>query len=642
MLIKPLFVLATTLCAPSLGQEHPEPDRVLLCPDATARIHGRIAFVAPGLLEAGDAPGAGELLRRSLLAGGAEGWPASEIEAWLADHSAELRLRSDAGELRFEFACEPADLEGLIAIVGALRGTPAYPAEVLASAKRELTESIERRAADTGVPDQALLARVLTGEAVPSPDAEALRGFGREELLAFHREALDLERAWVALAGGLQEAAARAAIEEHLGRLARPHGSPGLRMIASRPGLRGVVIDVPGAARSELRFSLEVHAGHPRYAELLMLAETFVQDPERNPDSVWALVVPSRLLPGYEPPLYLFRTAGTDADSIEPALDGALSLLDGMQGVDESGFERLLARRIAVEKERAAAPQIRLSRAIEVARRFPASQDPWGRVIDTLAELELEDLDRAIESLPAAPLTLIAVGPARLLAPALESHMPVEVIETAAPEPSTPEASALAQRLLDAVGGREPWRTLRFVRTRSTAGVGEAQTEVRLERSMDLERQLLRVVQTIGEESVTYVVAPASAWRLDGANVVDLPEPFAANLRRRQARTLVNVLHELARGTTRALRVGENGRLEIVGSDGLWCWILPDDEGRPLRLGYQLEGERLESVYLYSDWAEVQGISYPRYTHQLDRGTEIETTSFEVEPEFAAGLFERL
>ena len=43
----------------------------------------------------------------------------------------------------------------------------------------------------------------------------------------------------------------------------------------------------------------------------------------------------------------------------------------------------------------------------------------------------------------------------------------------------------------------------------------------------------------------------------------------------------------------------------------------------------------------HPDWAEEQGLSYPRYTHQLDRGTEIETTSFEVEPEFPTGLFER-
>jgi hypothetical protein len=645
MLIKPLFVLALSLCAPGLGQEDPEPDRILIFPEAGARVHGQIAFVAQpeSTLGAGGAggAGAGELLRRSLMAGGAEGWSAGEIEAWLGDRSAELRLRSDAGELRFELECEPADLDALIAIISALCSTPAYPDEVLAAAKGELIESIERRAADTGVPDEALLTRALTGATVPSPSAAALRGLGRADLLAFHLQALDRERAWVALSGGFEGATARAAIEEHLGRLPRPRGIPGMRMIGSRPGLRGVVIDVPGAARCELRFSLEVHAGHPRYVELLMLAEAFVQDPERNPDDVWALVPPSRLLPGYEAPLYLFRSVGTDADSIEQALDGALSLLDGPENVDESGFERLLGRRIALEEQRAAAPQIRLSRAIETARRFPASQDPWGRVIGTLAELGLEDLDRAAESLPAAPLTLIAVGPASTLAPALEPHMPVEVLGTVAPEPSTPEGRALAERLLDAVGGRERWRALRFVRTRSKAEVGEIRTEVGIEKSMDLEHGLLRVTQTIGDQSLMYVVTPESAWRLDGASVTDLAGPQAASLRERQERALVSVLRELARGTTGALRLGENGRLELVGPRGLWCWILPDDEGRPLRLGYQLEGEPRESVYLYSDWAEEQGLSYPRYVHQLDRGTEIETTSFEIEPGFAEGLFER-
>jgi hypothetical protein len=158
---------------------------------------------------------------------------------------------------------------------------------------------------------------------------------------------------------------------------------------------------------------------------------------------------------------------------------------------------------------------------------------------------------------------------------------------------------------------------------------------------MDLEHGLLRVTQTIGDQSLMYVVTPEGAWRLDGASVTDLAGPQAASLRERQERALVSVLRELARGTTGALRLGENGRLELVGPRGLWCWILPDDEGRPLRLGYQLEGEPRESVYLYSDWAEEQGLSYPRYVHQLDRGTEIETTSFEIEPGFAEGLFER-
>jgi len=244
----------------------------------------------------------------------------------------------------------------------------------------------------------------------------------------------------------------------------------------------------------------------------------------------------------------------------------------------------------------------------------------------------------------AAPLLFVATGPASVLQPLLAEHMPVEVRAArrnpGAEEQGTPAGRAEVERLLAAVGGRERWRDLKTLRTRSAAELAEVQGVLTLVTTVDLERGWLRV-DSVAPTQMSWIVRPDAGWLLQGDTTRDLAAAEAARLRERQTRSLYSVLHALALDRTPPPRLGPEERLELADATGVWCWLRLDEAGLPKRLGYQLAGETLETVYDYSEWAETDGWRYPLRTHQLERDNEYETQAFEPNPELAGTLFAR-
>ncbi len=178
-------------------------------------------------------------------------------------------------------------------------------------------------------------------------------------------------------------------------------------------------------------------------------------------------------------------------------------------------------------------------------------------------------------------------------------------------------AEAMAERMLNAIGGREAWSELKNTINGSQQNrVGEP-TVVYAVITMDFEQPRFRIETTAPDLHLIRVIDGNKSWRLRrNGNIEDVPPDLYADDMKWYAAHLYRTIHRLAaRDPAISVRINEKNRLEVLADGERLLWFELDAKGEPYAFGSWDN----EAGSLSGPWDFVQdGIHHPRWVSSAD------------------------
>lgn len=224
--------------------------------------------------------------------------------------------------------------------------------------------------------------------------------------------------------------------------------------------------------------------------------------------------------------------------------------------------------------------------------------------------------------------------------PLIALLLPLLLISASGASATSP-ADALADRMLEALGGRAAWARVKNTVNDSQQNRAGEPPVVRAVITMDFERERFRIDTTGPELALTRVVDGERHWRRSRAGVI---EPYSTELladdRRFYAGHVYRTLQRIAaRDPAIELRVGSDGRLEVHAKGGARiAWYLLDARGEPYRYGAHDD----DAGTLFGPWEHVQdGIRHPVWVSSRDGTWRATLKSLKVNVALEQALFER-
>jgi predicted Zn-dependent peptidase len=600
------------------------------------RVEGRFVLNVGSVHEPFDRDGLVAVLALALDKGGSVILSGADLTTWLAAHDCWLEISSGLESLEFAFSAPLEHYDALLERLVALLVSPSYPESALEQAKEELSVELERRAADPRAAADDLLRRLALGMASPwsrTPTRETIARIGRMDVLGFHRSYVGQSVLTVGIAAGreqgdLIERAGKALAR--LGRGGKPAQPDDPRFVT--PGAIPLwLLDVPDCPMAEVRVATPVPSDETsaRALDLWVRALNL-----RGGDDA-ALRSAQRRLQGLTfDPFMVRRTLGPfgwiaagRADSAE-AVDACEAAYDAL-----SGHPRRAVPSEPIERARSALAVQRTPRdeLAEVTRDVAAGLDANARAdaLQALSTVQTTDVVKAVHTrLAQRPPVVVVVGPAAQLYAPLRLLGPVAVHSGLAAPRGEPDALALRARMLEALGGAPRWARLIGVRLEGEMRAVGSVRPTRVLWVRDLVRGYSRIEQDDNGVPATIGVTPTGGWSRTMRSVYDLPSGRHDRLVRRERRQLSQVLHELACNPALEVRLGFEGRLEVLADEDTLCWLEVGDDGRPIRLGYDDQSDD-PGLFAYSDWRSEQGYLWPANIVQVTDSTLYRCTRFE-------------
>lgn len=178
-------------------------------------------------------------------------------------------------------------------------------------------------------------------------------------------------------------------------------------------------------------------------------------------------------------------------------------------------------------------------------------------------------------------------------------------------------ADSVAERMLDALGGRKAWAELKTLVNDSCQYRVEAPTAVRTVISLDLQRSRFRIETWAPGLHLIRVVDGDRHWRLNRAGDVEpVPEATLEGDGRWYAGHVYRTIHRIAARDPRLrLGLGEGGRLEVFEDGARVAWFRLDERGEPFAFGgFDDQGGSISGPWTYSH----AGIFHPIWTARHD------------------------
>lgn len=181
----------------------------------------------------------------------------------------------------------------------------------------------------------------------------------------------------------------------------------------------------------------------------------------------------------------------------------------------------------------------------------------------------------------------------------------------------TADAERMAENLLQAIGGRSAWASLRNTINGSQQNRAGEPTVVYAVITMDFEAPRFRI-ETVAEDlHLVRVVNGDSSWRLGRSGAIEkVPPDVLEQDRKWYAAHLYRTLHRIAARDPRlSLRINEKERLEVHMDDGRLLWFELDAKGEPYAFGTRDD----EVGNLTGPWSVVRdGIHHPEWVSSAD------------------------
>ncbi len=153
---------------------------------------------------------------------------------------------------------------------------------------------------------------------------------------------------------------------------------------------------------------------------------------------------------------------------------------------------------------------------------------------------------------------------------------------------ASPEAAEqMAEKMLNAIGGREAWAGIRNTINGSQQNRAGEPTVVYAVITMDFEQPRFRIETTAQDLHLIRVINGDRSWRLRGSGAIeDVPESLFNDDMKWYAAHLYRTIHRVAaRDPAITVRVNDQERLEIHANDQRLLWFALDAKGEPYAFG---------------------------------------------------------
>jgi hypothetical protein len=178
-------------------------------------------------------------------------------------------------------------------------------------------------------------------------------------------------------------------------------------------------------------------------------------------------------------------------------------------------------------------------------------------------------------------------------------------------------ANAMAERMLEAIGGRAAWAALRNTINGSQQNRAGEPTVVHAVITMDFEKPRFRIETTARDLHLVRVINGDQSWRLRRSGAVeDVPPDLLDDDLAWYAAHLYRTIHRMAvRDPAFSLRINDKQRLEIHADNARVLWFELDAKGEPYAFGTRDD----DVGSLTGPWDFVQdGIHHPRWVSSKD------------------------
>ena len=179
------------------------------------------------------------------------------------------------------------------------------------------------------------------------------------------------------------------------------------------------------------------------------------------------------------------------------------------------------------------------------------------------------------------------------------------------------DAQSLADKMLETLGGRASWASLRNTVNGSQQNRPVEPTVVYAVISMDFEQPRFRIETTAPDIHLIRVVDGDKSWRLNRAGKIEgLSADRVESEMQWYGAHLYRTIHRVAaRDPSLSIRLGEGGRLEIFEEAERLMWLRLDERGEPYAFGFYAD----EVGSLSGPWDVVKdGIHHPRWVSSVD------------------------
>lgn len=178
-------------------------------------------------------------------------------------------------------------------------------------------------------------------------------------------------------------------------------------------------------------------------------------------------------------------------------------------------------------------------------------------------------------------------------------------------------AEAMAERMLQAIGGRQTWAAVTNTINGSQQNRASEPTVVHSVITMDFEKPRFRIETTTRDLHLIRVIDGDNSWRLRRSGAVeDVPADLFDEDRKWYAAHLYRTIHRVAaRDPEVSLRINERQRLEVHTDEGRLLWFELDAKGEPYAFGSWED----EVGSLTGPWDFVKdGVHHPRWVSSAD------------------------
>jgi hypothetical protein len=179
------------------------------------------------------------------------------------------------------------------------------------------------------------------------------------------------------------------------------------------------------------------------------------------------------------------------------------------------------------------------------------------------------------------------------------------------------DAEALADKMLEHLGGRDAWAGLKNTINGSQQNRAGDPTVVYAIITMDFERPRFRIETTAQDLHLIRVIDGKNSWRLRrSGRIEDVPDDLFASEMGWYSAHLYRTIHRVAaRDPLLSLHKGKDGRLEISAAGQRILWFKLDAKGEPYAFGARDD----DVGTLSGPWDFVKdGIRHPRWISNPD------------------------
>lgn len=201
-------------------------------------------------------------------------------------------------------------------------------------------------------------------------------------------------------------------------------------------------------------------------------------------------------------------------------------------------------------------------------------------------------------------------------------------------------AEALAEKMLERLGGRTAWASLRNTINGSQQNRAGEPTVVYAVITMDFGQPRFRIETTAQDLHLIRVIDGKNSWRLRRSGKIEgVPDDLYASEMDWYAAHLYRTIHRIAaRDPFLSLNLGSSGRLEVFAEGKRLLWFKLDAKGEPYAFGVGDDDEGS----LSGPWDFIKdGIHHPRWVSSPDGTWRAAVKALEVNVPLHDSTFEK-